>query len=157
MAKSNKGTPVTSCDERTRTILHLRWQAIRRNPKYQLDVQECLSNLDALYDQLITQQQTLDPPPTLPENIVNSQQRLTNSCGTTDRRIYLTIRPPRLEDKRSLLLDLLLDKDAGGLLQTLPAEARFDVARKLLAYWQWQQTKRTSPDTSQRLRTLLTL
>ena len=142
MAKSNKGTPVPSCDERTRTILYLRWQAIRRNPKYQLDVQECLSNLDALYDQLITQQQTLDPPPTLPENICELAAKIDELLRHDRSPVYLTIRPPRLEDKRSLLLDLLLDKDAGGLLQTLPAEARFDVAQKLLAYWQWQQTNK---------------
>jgi hypothetical protein len=142
MARSRKGTPVPSFDERTRTILHLRWQALRRNLSYQLDVQECLSNLEALYDQLITQQQTLDPPPTLPENVCELAAKIDELLQHDRSPVYLTIPPPRLEDKRSLLLDLLLDKDAGALLQTLPAEARFDVAQKLLAYWQWQQTNK---------------
>jgi hypothetical protein len=139
MARSRKGTPILSCDERTRTILYLRWQALRRHSSYQLAVHECLSNLQVLYDQWITQKQMLAPLTILPENIRELAAEIDGILRHGLPQTYLAVRPPRLEDKRSLLLDLLLDINSDGLFQTLPAEARFDIAQKLLAYWQWQQ------------------
>ena len=68
MVQSSKRLLV-SLYERTHTILYLRWQSLRRNNDYKNDVQECLSNLQALYEQWVTQQQTRDPHPALSQNV----------------------------------------------------------------------------------------
>jgi hypothetical protein len=51
---------------------------------------------------------------------------------------WLAIRPPRREEKHLLLLDWFLDNDAGGGLQTLPADTHRAVMLELVTYWDWE-------------------
>ena len=138
MARRKKGTALITCDKRTCTILHWKWQALRRNSSYQRAVQECPRNLQALHDQCVIEQQTLGPRPALSTNASRVTAEINGLLRINRSRFPLIIHPPRLEDKRWLLLDLLPDEDAGGLLPTLSAEARLAVVRELVVYWEWE-------------------
>jgi hypothetical protein len=138
MARSKKGTLVPSCDERTRRIFYLHWQFLRRSEHYKDAAEECLRNLQALYDQLITQQQTLAPPPALSTPASALATKIDGLLRHSRPRTFLAIHPPRLEEKRPLLFDWVLDNDAGELLQDLSAEERHTVAKELIVYWEWE-------------------
>jgi hypothetical protein len=105
MARSKKGTLVPSCDERTRRIFYLHWQFLRRSEHYKDAAEECLRNLQALYDQLITQQQTLAPPPALSTPASALATKIDGLLRHSRPRTFLAIHPPRLEEKRPLLFD----------------------------------------------------
>ena len=111
---------------------------MRRSGKYQRAAQECLSNLQGLHDQWVTERQALGPRPALSTNASAVATEIDGLLRINRSQIFLTARPPRLEEKRWLLLDLLPDEDAGGRLPTLSAEARLAVARELVVYWEWE-------------------
>ena len=63
-------------DKGAHTVLFKHWQALRRSEKYQRAAQECLTNLKTLYNQWVTEQQTLHPPAPLSPNAEHWQQTL---------------------------------------------------------------------------------
>lgn len=124
-------------DEHTQAVFFRHWQALRRREAYKRDAQECLRNLQALYDQWITDRQTLGPRPTLSPNASAITTEIDGLVRINRSMRYAAL-PSSLEEKRWMLLDLLPNETAGGRLPTLPAETRLAVARELLEYWEWE-------------------
>lgn len=138
MALSSKSTPISLYKRRVR-VLYVLWQSLRRNDNYKNDVQECLSNLQALYDQWLTQQQTLGPRPPLSPNASALAREIDDIWRQERWGLKLPSSPPPPKEKWWLLSALLLNPEPSGLLQTLPAETRLTVAQELAAYLQWEQ------------------
>jgi hypothetical protein len=137
MSRSSKQGPL-SLDERTSTILYLRWQALRNRTDYKDAAEQCLRNLQALYDRLIAQQQTLDSPPPLSVPASALATEIDERLRRGRSKLSLALRPPRREEKHLLLLDLFLDNE--GVLRTFPAEAHRAVMLELVTYWDWEDT-----------------
>jgi hypothetical protein len=136
MAQSSTSNPLSFfSDKDTHTVLFNHWQALRRSEKYQRAAQECLRNLQALYDQWVTEQQALHPSP-LATNAAALATEINEILRRVPRPISVAIVPPRREEKRFLLFDLFLDNDA--VLQTFPLEALRAVMLELVTYWDWE-------------------
>jgi hypothetical protein len=137
MSRSSKKIPL-SLDERTSTILYVRWQALRNRNDYKNAAEECLRNLRALYNQLIAQQQTLASPPTLSTSASALATEIDQMLQRTSPKLGLALRQTTRKEKHLLLLDLFLDNE--GVLRTLPAEAQRAVMLELVTYWDWEDT-----------------
>jgi hypothetical protein len=137
MAQSSTSDPFSFfSDKDNYTVLFNLWQALRRSEKYERAAQECLKNLRALYDQWVTAQQALHPPP-LSHNAAPVAAAIHELLHRTPPLSLGTL-PARCA-KRLLLQDLFLDNDA--LLQPLPLEALRAVTLELVTYWDWEDTQ----------------
>jgi hypothetical protein len=121
------------------TVLFRQWQALRRNEKYQRAAQECLRNLQALYDQWVMERQTLRARPALSPNASAVTTEIDGLARINRRWRHSTALQLSLEEKRWWLLELLRNESGGGRLPTLPAETQLAIIRELIEYWEWEK------------------
>jgi len=122
-------------DKDLQTVLFNHWQALRRSERYQRAAQECLRNLQALYDQWVTEQQALNPP-LLSENAAVLARELENILRDLARSVSVASPPPGRNEKYLLLLEMFLDNNA--VLRTFPLEALRAIMLELVTYWDWE-------------------